>query len=36
MNKLIEQLFASSNPNYTPDGNPTLVLLNLEKINSFF
>lgn len=36
MNKLVEQLLASSNPNYTPDGNPTLVLLNLEKINSFF
>jgi DNA mismatch repair protein MutL len=36
MNKLIEQLFASSNPNYAPDGSPTLVVLNLEKINSFF
>jgi DNA mismatch repair protein MutL len=36
MNMLIDQLFASSNPNYSPDGNPTLVLLGLEKIESFF
>jgi DNA mismatch repair protein MutL len=36
MSKLVEQLFASSNPNYAPDGSPTLTILNLEKINSFF
>jgi DNA mismatch repair protein MutL len=36
MHKLIEQLFSSTNPNYAPDGSPTLVVLNLEKINSFF
>ncbi|QHT67810.1 DNA mismatch repair endonuclease MutL [Rhodocytophaga rosea] len=36
MSKLVEKLFASSNPNYAPDGSPTLTVLNLEKINSFF
>lgn len=36
MSQLVEQLFASSNPNYAPDGSPTLTVLNLEKINSFF
>jgi DNA mismatch repair protein MutL len=36
MHKLIEQLFSSTNPNYAPDGSPTLVVLNMEKINSFF
>jgi DNA mismatch repair protein MutL len=36
MHKLIEQLFSSTNPNYAPDGSPTLIVLNLEKINSFF
>jgi DNA mismatch repair protein MutL len=36
MHKLIEQLFSSTNPNYAPDGSPTLVVLNLERINSFF
>lgn len=36
MNLLVDQLFASSNPNYTPDGRPTLVMLSLEKIKDFF
>ncbi len=36
MQNLIAQLFASSNPNYTPDGTPTLVILTLDKIGSFF
>ncbi len=36
MTMLIDQLFASSNPNYSPDGTPTLVMLNLEKIESLF
>ncbi len=33
---LIAQLFASSNPNYAPDGTPTLIILTLDKIGSFF
>ena len=36
MTTLIDQLFASSNPNYSPDGTPTLVMLTLEKISSLF
>lgn len=36
MNLLVDQLFASSNPNYTPDGRPTLVMLSLDKIKDFF
>ncbi|OJJ16358.1 DNA mismatch repair protein MutL [marine bacterium AO1-C] len=36
MNLLVDQLFASSNPNYTPDGRPTLVMLTLDKIKDFF
>jgi len=36
MQTLISQLFASSNPNYAPDGTPTLVILTLDKIGSFF
>jgi DNA mismatch repair protein MutL len=36
MTTLIDQLFASSNPNYSPDGTPTLVMLTLEKIGSLF
>ncbi len=36
MQTLITQLFASSNPNYAPDGTPTLVILTLDKIGSFF
>lgn len=36
MNLLIDQLFASTNPNYTPDGLPTLVLLSLDQIADFF
>ncbi|EAY29540.1 DNA mismatch repair endonuclease MutL [Microscilla marina] len=36
MNLLVDQLFASSNPNYTPDGRPTLVMLPLDKMKDFF
>lgn len=36
MTTLLDQLFASSNPNYSPDGTPTLVMLTLEKIGSLF
>ena len=36
MQTLVAQLFASSNPNYAPDGTPTLVILTLDKIGSFF
>lgn len=35
-NLLVDQLFASSNPNYTPDGRPTLVMLSLDKMKDFF
>ncbi len=36
MNALIDQLFASANPNYSPDGTPIFVTLSLEKIADFF
>ncbi|MCU0353342.1 MAG: DNA mismatch repair endonuclease MutL [Cytophagales bacterium] len=36
MQNLIAQLFASSNPNYAPDGTPTVVILTLDKMGSFF
>ncbi|MES2734464.1 MAG: DNA mismatch repair endonuclease MutL [Bacteroidota bacterium] len=36
MNALIDQLFASSNPHYAPGGNPTLVMMNMEKIAGLF
>ncbi len=34
--KLINQLFISSNPNYTPSGEPIFVILSLDKIASLF
>ncbi|MBU2912445.1 DNA mismatch repair endonuclease MutL [Reichenbachiella agariperforans] len=33
---LIDRLFACSQPNYTPNGTPTFVILGLEKIVEFF
>lgn len=33
---LIDQLFGCEQPNYTPGGKPTYVLISLEKINSWF
>lgn len=33
---LIDQLFACEQPNYTPEGKPTYVLISLDKINSWF
>lgn len=33
---LIDQLFACAQPNYTPGGKPTYVLISLDKINSWF
>ncbi|MCP4457489.1 MAG: DNA mismatch repair endonuclease MutL [Cytophagales bacterium] len=33
---LIDQLFACNQPNYTPEGKPTYVLISLDKINSWF
>lgn len=36
MNAMIDQLFACQQPNYTPDGKPTFVLLGLDKIANFF
>ncbi|MEM6736194.1 MAG: DNA mismatch repair endonuclease MutL [Bacteroidota bacterium] len=33
---LIDRLFACEQPNYTPDGNPTYVLVSLEQINEWF
>ena len=33
---LIDQLFACQQPNYTPDGRPTFVLISLDKIKSWF
>lgn len=34
--RLIDQLFACSQPNYTPDGSPTFVLVSLDKIKTWF
>jgi DNA mismatch repair protein MutL len=34
MERLIQQLFVSSNPNYTPNGEPIFTILALEKIAS--
>jgi DNA mismatch repair protein MutL len=33
---LVDQLFASSNPSYTPSGEPVTVLLSLDKIAGLF
>lgn len=36
LNTLIDRLFACNQPNYTPSGTPTFVILGLEKIVEFF
>lgn len=36
MDHLMDQLFACKQPNYTPDGKPTYVLVSLEQINKWF
>lgn len=36
LNTLIDRLFACNQPNYTPDGVPTFIILNLEQIGEFF
>ncbi len=36
MNQLIAQLFASTNPNYTPSGEGIFVVLTLDKLANFF
>ncbi|MEM9981445.1 MAG: DNA mismatch repair endonuclease MutL, partial [Bacteroidota bacterium] len=36
MNTLVAQLFTSSNPNYTPSGEPTLVILDMVKLGEMF
>ena len=36
MNSLIGQLFGCENPNYTPDGRPTFVILGTETIEQYF
>ncbi|MCU0443654.1 MAG: DNA mismatch repair endonuclease MutL [Microscillaceae bacterium] len=36
MNALIDRLFASSNPHYTPSGNLIIVMLNINQITNFF
>lgn len=36
MNSLIDKLFACNNPNYTPSGNSTFIIFDLDKISSFF
>jgi len=33
---IIEQLFASSNPNYSPEGKKTITILSLEKLDELF
>lgn len=36
IDQLMDKLFACEQPNYTPDGNPTYVLVSLEQINEWF
>ncbi|MGB3466243.1 MAG: DNA mismatch repair endonuclease MutL [Cyclobacteriaceae bacterium] len=36
IDSLIDQLFACDQPNYTPGGQPTFVILSLDKIGEFF
>jgi DNA mismatch repair protein MutL len=36
MNTLIDQLFACRVPMYAPNGNPTIVIMDLERIGKFF
>ncbi|TAE44859.1 MAG: hypothetical protein EAY69_10815, partial [Cytophagales bacterium] len=36
MHNLIDQLFASKNPNYSPDGQKIIALIETEDFNSFF
>ena len=36
MDHLMDRLFACEQPNFTPDGNPTYVLVSLEQINGWF
>ncbi|MEN7548475.1 DNA mismatch repair endonuclease MutL [Rapidithrix thailandica] len=36
LNSLIEQLFASSNPNYTPDGKKIIVPMDLKTLHEMF
>ncbi|MBT1705098.1 DNA mismatch repair endonuclease MutL [Chryseosolibacter indicus] len=36
MNVLIDNLFACKTPNYSPDGNPTFFIFELNKIESYF
>lgn len=36
MNTLIDQLFACKSPNYAPNGNHTIVILDMNRIEKFF
>ncbi|MFN6944574.1 MAG: DNA mismatch repair endonuclease MutL [Cytophagaceae bacterium] len=36
MNTLIDQLFACKNPNYAPNGNHTIVVMDMNRIGRFF
>jgi DNA mismatch repair protein MutL len=36
MQALIEGLFSSNTPNYSPDGNPTFFIFDLSKIENHF
>lgn len=36
MRNIIDQLFACSVPNYTPDGKPTIMKMDLNEFNSYF
>ena len=36
MQDLVAQLFATKNPNFTPDGHPTVVILSQEQIDKLF
>ena len=36
MTSLIDQLFACQNPNYSPDGQITFYIVDLNKISNYF
>ena len=36
IDELVDRLFACKQPNYTPDGNPTFVVLGMDRIASYF
>jgi DNA mismatch repair protein MutL len=36
IDRLVDQLFACSSPNFTPDGKPVLTIIPIEEIDKYF